>query len=44
MDEELEPGAWAMCAPHADGLKVPIGWAREDRRTPVIPLRPQIAV
>ncbi len=44
MDEELEPGAWAMCSAHADGLRVPIGWARDDRRTPVIPLRPQIAV
>ena len=36
--------AWGLCATHADGLKVPVGWARNDRRTPIIPIRPSIAV
>ncbi|HZD66649.1 MAG TPA: DUF3499 family protein [Acidimicrobiales bacterium] len=24
--------AWAMCPSHADGLRVPRGWSRQDRR------------
>jgi hypothetical protein len=23
---------WALCSAHADGLRVPVGWARRDRR------------
>jgi hypothetical protein len=42
---EPDPAAaYGMCSPHADQLKVPMGWAREDRRTPIIPIRPAIAV
>ena len=41
---ELEVGAWGMCAAHADGLRVPVGWARDDRRTPIIPIRRPLAV
>lgn len=42
---EPDPAAaYGMCAAHADQLKVPMGWAREDRRTPIIPIRPAIAV
>ena len=36
--------AWGLCPTHAASLKVPVGWAFEDRRTPVIPIRPAIAV
>ena len=36
--------AWGLCAPHAHGLRVPVGWARNDRRTPIIPIRSSIAV
>ena len=38
------PAAWGLCTPHADALRVPVGWARNDRRTPIIQLRPQVAV
>ncbi len=41
--EEADPSAWGLCATHADRLTVPVGWARNDRRTPIIPLRPSIA-
>ena len=44
LDEEREPSAYDLCANHAAKLKVPVGWALEDRRTPIIPLRPSIAV
>jgi len=37
-------GGWGMCAAHAETLTVPVGWALTDRRRPIIPLRPQIAV
>lgn len=36
--------AWGLCLAHADTLRVPVGWARDDRRTPIIPLRRAIAV
>lgn len=41
--EEVDPSAWGLCETHADRLTVPVGWARNDRRTPIIPLRPSIA-
>lgn len=42
---EPDPAAaWGLCRPHAENLRVPMGWAREDRRTPIIPIRPAIAV
>lgn len=37
-------GGWGMCATHAETLTVPVGWALTDRRSPIIALRPQIAV
>jgi hypothetical protein len=32
-----------QCATHADRLRVPVGWDRNDRRPP-LPVRPPIAV
>lgn len=41
-----EPDAtvWGLCATHTASLKVPVGWACEDRRTQTIPIRPSVAV
>lgn len=36
-------GSWGMCAAHAAGLTVPVGWALSDRRH-LIELRPALAV
>lgn len=44
LDEEREPSAYDLCSGHAERLRVPVGWALEDRRTPIIQLRPAIAV
>ena len=44
LDEEREPHAYDLCERHAAKVNVPVGWALEDRRTPIIPLRPSIAV
>ena len=38
-----DPSAYDLCSGHAARLKVPVGWALEDRRTPIIQLRPSIA-
>lgn len=35
--------AWGLCDAHADTLRVPVGWDRSDRRTPIVPLRPSLA-
>ena len=43
LDEEPEPGDHDLCAAHAARLGPPAGWALDDRRTPIIPLRPQLA-
>lgn len=43
-DEPDPTAAWGLCPAHSDRLNVPVGWALEDRRTPIIQLRPQIAV
>ena len=43
-EEPDATAAWGLCAAHADALRVPVGWACDDRRTPIIPLRPSIAV
>lgn len=43
LDEDTEPNAYDLCANHAESLRVPVGWERDDRRTPIIPLRPSIA-
>lgn len=32
LHDEPHPANWDMCRPHADGLGVPRGWTREDRR------------
>lgn len=29
---DRHPWVWGMCPAHADGLRVPEGWIREDRR------------
>ncbi|MDP9070371.1 MAG: DUF3499 family protein [Actinomycetota bacterium] len=43
--QEPDPNAaWGLCATHADRLRVPLGWSRNDRRAPILPLRPPIAV
>lgn len=44
LDAEDDPNVMDLCSTHADSLKVPVGWALEDRRTPIIPLRAPIAV
>ncbi|MGH9165041.1 MAG: DUF3499 family protein [Acidimicrobiales bacterium] len=31
-DESAPVGAWGLCDHHAEGLSVPLGWRREDRR------------
>ncbi|MEO7837549.1 MAG: DUF3499 family protein [Acidimicrobiales bacterium] len=41
--DDADKSAWGLCATHADRLTVPVGWACNDRRTPIIPLRPSIA-
>jgi hypothetical protein len=30
---------WLLCLTHADTLRVPVGWALEDRRAEVVALR-----
>ncbi|HET7490025.1 MAG TPA: DUF3499 family protein [Acidimicrobiales bacterium] len=42
-EEGAIPGMWGLCDGHASSLKVPVGWACDDRRTPIIPIRPSIA-
>lgn len=32
LDSEAHPMAYDLCTDHADGLKVPKGWALSDRR------------
>ncbi|MGE3620131.1 MAG: DUF3499 family protein [Acidimicrobiia bacterium] len=32
LEAERHPMAYDLCADHADGLRVPQGWALEDRR------------
>ena len=43
LDEEREPSSYDLCSGHAARLRVPVGWDLEDRRTPIIQLRPSIA-
>lgn len=43
LDEERDPAAYDLCANHSQRLRVPVGWALDDRRTPIIQLRPSIA-
>jgi hypothetical protein len=42
-EEPDATAAWGLCATHSDALRVPVGWACDDRRTPIIPIRPSIA-
>ena len=43
--DEPEPAGHDLCAAHADRLRVPLGWAREDRRAPAVrPFPTRIAV
>ena len=32
------PSAYELCATHADGLRVPLGWTHDDRRFSATPL------
>lgn len=34
LTSEPVPGAWGICAVHADSLRVPNGWTLADRRPP----------
>jgi hypothetical protein len=34
LTEEASPATYDMCNDHADRLAVPVGWSREDRRSP----------
>jgi hypothetical protein len=38
LTDEHHPSSYALCAHHADGLRVPNGWERSDRRGPARPL------
>jgi hypothetical protein len=40
---EVDGSAWSLCASHADGLKVPLGWASDDRRVKVVSLHRPLA-
>ena len=44
LDEELDPHSYDLCERHAARLNVAVGWALDDRRTPIIPIRPSLAV
>ena len=44
LDEEPELNAYDLCARHCERVTVPVGWVLDDRRTPIIQLRPQLAV
>ena len=44
LDEEPDPHGYDLCERHAARVNVPVGWALDDRRTPIIPLRPPLAV
>lgn len=44
LDEDIDPNAYDLCGRHAQRVTVPVGWVLEDRRTPIIQLRPSIAV
>ena len=39
----IEGSVWPLCAHHADQLKVPVGWERDDRRVAVVSLRSPLA-
>ncbi len=38
LDPDHFPAGYDLCAEHADGLRVPEGWRRTDRRTATRPL------
>lgn len=44
LDEEPDPHGYDLCERHAARVRPPVGWALDDRRTPIIPLRPPLAV
>lgn len=44
LDEEPDPHGYDLCQRHASVVNVPVGWLLEDRRTPIIQLRPPLAV
>ena len=34
LEQPHDDGGWGLCSTHADNLRVPLGWALDDRRTP----------
>ncbi|HUQ39428.1 MAG TPA: DUF3499 family protein [Acidimicrobiales bacterium] len=44
LDSDPDAPGNDLCLPHADRLRVPRGWALDDRRTPIVALRPPLAV
>jgi hypothetical protein len=38
LDAVASPDSYDLCAVHADGLTVPVGWTRTDRRVTARPL------
>jgi hypothetical protein len=36
LDLPSQLGGWALCAEHADNMRVPLGWGLEDRRKPTL--------
>lgn len=38
LDPDRSPSGYDLCGEHADGLRVPQGWRREDRRVTARPL------
>lgn len=38
-----EPGQHDLCLAHANRMKPPLGWAVEDRRSPIVPFRARAA-
>jgi hypothetical protein len=43
-EEPDAAAAWGLCATHAASLKVPVGWAYDDRRASVAAVPTSIAV
>lgn len=43
--DDPDPSTYGLCAVHADHLVVPVGWTKEDRRSPArLPFPHTIAV
>jgi len=45
LEAETDPNQYDLCPAHAEGLSVPVGWARTDRRASAVrPLFGRVAV